>query len=244
MSHESEDVPRTEPEPALPDEPPVAEAAPLADEEDEATLEDAVAPSAPLEATVESVVEAILFASDEPIPVHRLAGIVEVTTKQVNEAVNGLNQEYRAHGHAFQIERIAGGLQMLTLPQYNGYLRKLVRVREDHKLSPAALETLAIVAYKQPAIRADIEAIRGVACGEVLRSLMLKGLVKITGRAEVIGRPMQYGTTSRFLEVFGLNSLKDLPSIEELKRPEAMRPPDPDWEKGSLMRETDLSPPS
>ena len=244
MSHESEDVPRTEPEPALPDEPPVAEAAPLADEEDEATLEDAVAPSAPLEATVESVVEAILFASDEPIPVHRLAGIVEVTTKQVNEAVNGLNQKYRAHGHAFQIERIAGGLQMLTLPQYNGYLRKLVRVREDHKLSPAALETLAIVAYKQPAIRADIEAIRGVACGEVLRSLMLKGLVKITGRAEVIGRPMQYGTTSRFLEVFGLNSLKDLPSIEELKRPEAMRPPDPDWEKGSLMRETDLSPPS
>jgi len=244
MSHESEDVLPSDPEPALPDAPQAAEAGPLADEEDEAAPEDAAVPSPPPEATVESVVEAILFASDEPIPVHRLAGIVEVTTKQVNEAVNGLNQKYRAHGHAFQIERIAGGLQILTLPQYNGYLRKLVRVREDHKLSPAALETLAIVAYKQPAIRADIEAIRGVACGEVLRSLMIKGLVKIVGRAEVIGRPMQYGTTSRFLEVFGLNSLKDLPSIEELKRPEAMRPPDPDWEKGSLMRETDLSPPS
>ena len=99
------------------------------------------------------------------------------------------------------------------------WLKKLVKVRGDSKLSPAALETLAIVAYKQPAIRADIEAIRGVASGEILRSLMHKALVKMTGRAEVIGRPMQYGTTKKFLEVFGLNSLKDLPSIEELKKP-------------------------
>jgi segregation and condensation protein B len=110
---------------------------------------------------------------------------------------------------------------MLTLAPYSHWLRKMLRAREDTKLSAAALETLAIVAYKQPIIRADIEAIRGVAAGEVLRSLMYKGLVKITGRAEVIGRPMLYGTTRKFLEVFGLNALKDLPKSEELKKPPA-----------------------
>ena len=108
---------------------------------------------------------------------------------------------------------------MLTLPHYHHWLRKMIKVRGDSKLTPAALETLAIVAYKQPVIRADIEAIRGVASGEMLRSLMLKGLVKMVGRAEVVGRPMQYGTTRKFLEIFGLNDLKDLPKIEELKKP-------------------------
>ena len=93
-------------------------------------------------------------------------------------------------------------------------------MRSDNKLSPAALETLAIVAYKQPVIRVDIEAIRGVAVGEVIRSLMYKGLIKIVGRAEILGRPMLYGTTKKFLEVFGLNSLKDLPKAEELKKPD------------------------
>ncbi len=108
---------------------------------------------------------------------------------------------------------------MLTLPCYNLWLQKLIRVRGESKLSPASIETLAIIAYKQPAIRADIEAIRGVASGEMIRGLMSKGLVKMVGRADIIGRPMQYGTTKRFLEVFGLDSLKDLPTIEELKRP-------------------------
>ena len=108
---------------------------------------------------------------------------------------------------------------MLTLSPYNNWLKKLLRTRSDTKLSPAALETLAIISYKQPIIRADIEAIRGVAAGEMIRSLMYKGLVKIVGRAEVLGRPMLYGTTKKFLEVFGLNSLKDLPKIEELKEP-------------------------
>jgi segregation and condensation protein B len=100
---------------------------------------------------------------------------------------------------------------------FNPWLSKLVKVREDNKLSPAALETLAIIAYKQPVIRADIEAIRGVACGEMIRNLMYKGLVKIVGRAEILGRPMQYGTTQKFLESFGLNTIKDLPNVEELK---------------------------
>ena len=109
---------------------------------------------------------------------------------------------------------------MMTLSIYNSWLKKLVRVRSDSKLTSAALETLAIISYKQPVIRADIEAVRGVAVGEMIRGLMYKGLVKIVGRAEVLGRPMLYGTTRKFLETFGLNSLKDLPKTEELKQPD------------------------
>ncbi|MHC4337412.1 MAG: SMC-Scp complex subunit ScpB [Planctomycetota bacterium] len=171
------------------------------------------------ELTMESVVEAVLFASDESLTAARLADIVGTSVKQIRQHINNLNDKYQANNSAFRIEQIAGGYQMLTLSDYNAWLKKLLRARSDSKLSPAALETLAIIAYKQPVIRADIEAIRGVQVGEVIRNLMYKGLVKIIGRAEVLGRPMLYGTTRKFLEVFGLNSLKDLPKIEELKKP-------------------------
>jgi segregation and condensation protein B len=174
-----------------------------------------------VETTVESVIEAVLFASDEPLTDARLAGVVELGSgKQVRECIDNLNNKYRSNNSAFRIEKIAGGYQMLTLSVYNSWLQKLLRARTDSKLSQAALETLAIVAYKQPIIRADVEAIRGVASGEIIRSLMFKGLVKIVGRAEVLGRPLLYGTTKKFLEVFGLNTLKDLPKIEELKKPQ------------------------
>jgi segregation and condensation protein B len=171
------------------------------------------------EPTVESVVEAVLFASDEPLKESRLSDIVGAGVSQIRKHVKDLNDKYQANRNAFRIERIAGGFQMLTLSSYNHWLRKLLRVRDAGKLSPAALETLAIIAYKQPIIRADIQAVRGVAAGEVIRGLMYKGLVKIVGRAEVLGRPMLYGTTKKFLETFGLNTLKDLPKIEELKKP-------------------------
>jgi segregation and condensation protein B len=169
--------------------------------------------------TVESVIEAVLFASDEPLTDARLASIVETSTKQVRQHIKNLNDKYQANNNAFRIEQIAGGYQMLTLSPYNHWLKKLFRVRSDNKLSPAAMETLAIIAYKQPVMRADIEAIRGVAVGEVIRSLSYKGLVKIVGRAEVLGRPMLYGTTKKFLAVFGLNTLKDLPKVQELQEP-------------------------
>jgi segregation and condensation protein B len=171
------------------------------------------------EPTEESVVEAVLFASDEPLTPNRLADIVGISVKNVREHINTLNDKYQTNNNAFRIEEIAGGYQLLTLSSYNPWLKKLLRARSDNKLSPASLETLAIIAYKQPVIRADIEAIRGVAVGEIVRSLMYKGMVKIVGRAEVLGRPMLYGTTKKFLEVFGLNTLKDLPKIEELKKP-------------------------
>jgi len=172
------------------------------------------------ELTVESVIEAVLFASDEPLSEARLADIVEVGAKQIRRHIQNLNDKYKANHNAFRIETIAGGHQMLTLGIYNHWLKKLLHVRSEGKLSSAALETLAIIAYKQPVMRADIEAIRGVAAGELIRSLMYKGLVKIVGRAEVLGRPMLYGTTKKFLELFGLNSLKDLPKVEELKKPD------------------------
>lgn len=173
------------------------------------------------ELTVESVIEAVLFASDEPLTAPRLAKIAETGVKQVKEHIKSLNDKYKQNHNAFRIEQIAGGFQMMTLGPFNHWLKKLLRARSDSKLSPAALETLAIIAYKQPVIRADIESIRGVAVGEVIRSLMYKGLVKIVGRAEVLGRPMLYGTTRKFLEAFGLNALKDLPKVEELKKPPA-----------------------
>jgi segregation and condensation protein B len=172
------------------------------------------------ELTMESVTEAVLFASDESLSATRLADIVGTSIKQIRRHIENLNEKYEANNNAFRIEQIAGGYQMLTLSDYNLWLKKLLRVRSDSKLSPAALETLAIIAYKQPVIRADVEAIRGVQVGEIIRNLMYKGLVKIVGRAEVLGRPMLYGTTKKFLETFGLNSLKDLPKIEELKKPD------------------------
>jgi len=170
--------------------------------------------------TAESIVEAILFSTDQPLPATRIGAIVGgLGAKRVREIIEQFNERYRQSGSAFRIEHIAGGYQMMTLPQFSPWLEQLHRVRSESKLSKAALETLAVVAYRQPVTRAQIEAIRGVACGEVLRSLMDKGLIKIVGRAEELGRPMLYGTTRKFLEVFGLSSLDDLPQIEELQPP-------------------------
>lgn len=190
------------------------------DFEDETEEQDTETPE-DFEATLETVIEAVLFAGDEPLSPKRLVDIAEAgSVKEVNACVKALNKTYRDTGRSFRIEKISGGYQMMTLSVFNSWITKLIKVRSDNKLTPAALETLAIVAYKQPIIRADIEAIRGVASGEILRNLMYKGMVKIVGRAEVIGRPMLYGTTKKFLDVFGLNNLKDLPKIEELKAPQ------------------------
>ncbi|MHC4237594.1 MAG: SMC-Scp complex subunit ScpB [Planctomycetota bacterium] len=192
----------------------------IEDNEDDAEEQDTEVPEE-FEATLETVVESVLFASDEPISPKRLVDIAEAgSVKDVNACVKALNKAYRQSGRSFRIEKISGGYQMMTLSVFNSWISKLIKVRSDNKLTPAGLEALAIVAYKQPIIRADVEAIRGVASGEILRNLMYKGMVKIVGRAEVIGRPMLYGTTKKFLDVFGLNTLKDLPKIEELKAPQ------------------------
>ncbi len=163
-------------------------------------------------------VEAALLTIDRPIAPARLAELLSAPdAAAINQAVAALNELYEQTGRSFRVEQVAGGWQLLTLPRFAEVLAAIHRSRQDNRLSPAALETLAIVAYKQPILRAQIESIRGVACGEVLRSLMDRHLVKIVGRAEEIGRPMLYGTTKQFLEVFGLSSIKDLPQVEELK---------------------------
>jgi segregation and condensation protein B len=170
--------------------------------------------------TPEQVIEAILFSCDNPLAANKIASVMDgVSTKQVRQIVEQLNSKYDQTGSAFRIEELAGGYQMMTRPEYAGYLQQLYKVRSEGRLSTAALETLAVVAYKQPVQRAEIEAIRGVACGEMLRSLMEKGLIKIVGRAEELGRPMLYGTTKRFLQVFGLGTLDDLPKVPELQMP-------------------------
>ena len=172
------------------------------------------------EITVESVVEALLFATDSPLPAAKIAQLVGVgDARDVKKHVAFLNERYEQNGNAFRIEAVAKGYQMLTLPAYNGWVSKLLKVRDESKLSPAAMETLTVVAYKQPVLRADVEAIRGVACGELLNKLREMNLVKIVGRAEEPGRPMLYGTTRHFLKVFGLNDLADLPGLEALPAP-------------------------
>ena len=160
--------------------------------------------------------EALLFSTHHPLTVARLAELLEIkTVKPVRTAVRALNRQYDEQARAFRIEQVAGGYQMLTLPQFADVIRKHQQKEADAKLGRAAVETLAVIAYKQPILRVNVEAIRGVACGETIRGLMEKHLVKIAGRAEEPGRPILYGTTKRFLEVFGLNSLKDLPEQED-----------------------------
>ncbi|MGB7157712.1 MAG: SMC-Scp complex subunit ScpB [Tepidisphaeraceae bacterium] len=168
------------------------------------------------------LLEALLFSTHHPLTAGKLAELMDVAaTKPIRAAIKSLNEQYESTGRAFRVEQVAGGYQLLTLPEHGEALKRFHQREIDAKLSKAALETLAIIAYKQPLLRVDIEAIRGVACGETIRNLMEKHLVKIAGRAEEPGRPILYGTTKRFLELFGLNSLKDLPQSEALTRPRA-----------------------
>lgn len=174
------------------------------------------------------IVEALLFASDTPLSAGKLAEMVgDISVRDMRLLIADLNGRYVEAGMSFRIEKIAGGYQMLTRPEFQPWLARLVKHRSNMRLTEPALETLAVVAYKQPVIRADVEAIRGVACGEVLNRLRELGLIRIVGRAEVVGRPILYGTTRKFLDTFGLASLDELPPMEALviKRP---RQPEPD----------------
>jgi segregation and condensation protein B len=159
--------------------------------------------------------EAALFLTDEPLTARKLAGAAALgDAAEARRLVNVLREMYDADAAAYQIEEIAGGYQLLTRPAYRPWLVRAQRVGTDVRLSGAALETLAVVAYRQPITRADVEAIRGVGCGELLTHLMEKGLIKIAGRHTSLGRPVLYGTTRKFLQAFGLGSLKDLPDYQ------------------------------
>jgi segregation and condensation protein B len=136
---------------------------------------------------------------------------------EVRLAVRRLQGLYAQGGSAFQIEELAGGYQLLTRPEFHPWLIRLKQTSQELRLSPAARETLAIVAYRQPIMRADIESIRGVQCGDILRVLMEKGLIRVAGRHHSLGRPVLYGTTRKFLQFFGLKSLEELPAAERFR---------------------------
>ena len=167
-------------------------------------------------------IEAMLVSSDRPIKPSALVDAIAVhidqklNTKQIAEAIDQLNAQYDEHERAFRIEEISGGYRLMTRPQHASIVAAMHRARATTRLSKPALETLSIIAYRQPITRAELESIRGVACGEVVRTLMDRRMVKITGRAEELGRPMLYGTTRQFLDTFGLASTKDLPKPDEL----------------------------
>jgi segregation and condensation protein B len=167
-----------------------------------------------------ALIEAALVAADEPLTPRRLgkvAGIDEPA--EVRRLVRKLQGLYDRDASAFQVQELAGGYQLLTRPEYHSWLTRLKRTGNELRLSPAMRETLAIVAYRQPIMRADIEKVRGVHCGELLRQLMEKGLIRIAGRDTSLGRPVLYGTSRKFLQVYGLKSLKDLPQVEALRPP-------------------------
>lgn len=169
---------------------------------------------------VKRIVEALLFAVPEPISVRKISEIIEGTeAKEIREVIQQLRDEYDSHDRVFQIEEIANGFQLLSRPEYHEWISKIRKKSGESKLSQPAQETLSIIAYKQPIIRAEIEAIRGVQSGQMIRTLIEKGLVKITGRDEVLGRPLLYGTTTKFLDHFGLKSIKDLPKVEDMEMP-------------------------
>lgn len=162
--------------------------------------------------------EAVLFLAREPLPARRLsqfAGLEDGT--EARTLVRRLNQGYDETGRAFRIEELAGGYQLLSRPKFARWLRRLGHVPAETRLSAPAMETLAVVAYRQPVLRANIEAVRGVNCGEILRLLMERDLVRISGRSEELGRPYLYSTTRRFLQIFGLKSLEDLPRAAQMR---------------------------
>lgn len=172
-----------------------------------------------------AMVEAVLFASPVPLAAAELARVDESLDEEaVEREIAALRAEYERGGRAFDIVEIAGGYQLLTRPEYAPVLERFDAVPRSGRLSAPALETLAIVAYRQPVGRAELEEIRGVGVGGVLRTLQERELVEVVGRAETLGRPLLYGTTQRFLEHFGFRSLDDLPRPDELPVVLARRP--------------------
>ena len=162
------------------------------------------------------ILEALLFASPEPLNQSRINSVFEDDPPKLAELVKKLKEKYEKEKHGFEIRKVAGGYQFATCSEYSPWVRRLIQNQSKLKLSAAALESLAIVAYKQPLSRFEIESIRGVDCSGVLKTLLSRQLLKIAGRAEGPGRPLLYGTTREFLKHFGLDRISDLPRLREI----------------------------
>ncbi len=183
---------------------------------------------------LKSLIEAILFVTQKPLSLKELKAILakpggvgdseimnafkKIKEAEISAAIQELKVDYTQQGRSFQIQEVANAFQLMSQPQFAPWLKPLFREYRSSRLSQPALETLAIIAYRQPITRADIESVRGVVVDGVMQTLLERRLVTMTGRAEVSGKPMLYGTTRLFLEYFGLNDINELPAIEELRK--------------------------
>ena len=166
---------------------------------------------------LKNIVESLLFVAEEPLAIEQIKQVLSLPdTKIIRQALNELMADYEGRRGAFSLHEVAGGYQFRSRPDYVPWIRRLLQPKPS-RLSKAALETLAIIAYKQPMIRSDVEHLRGVDCGGVLRMLLERKLIRVLGRKEIPGRPLIYATTKQFLQVFDLKNLKDLPSPTEIE---------------------------
>ena len=166
---------------------------------------------------IKNIIESLLFVADEPLSIDRFKNIIgQAETKEIRQALEELGADYETRQGGFYLNQVAGGYQIRTRSEYMQWIKRLLQPK-PLRLSKAALETLAIIAYKQPVIRSDVEHIRGVDCGGVLRVLLERKFIRVLGRRELPGRPLIYATTKRFLEVFDLKNLKDLPTPKEIE---------------------------
>ena len=166
---------------------------------------------------IKNIIESLLFVADEPLTIDRLKKIIPgAESRELRETLEELTTDYETRQGGFFLKQVAGGYQIRTRPEYMEWIKRLLQPRPQ-RLSKAALETLAIIAYKQPVIRSDVEHIRGVDCGGILRVLLERKFVRVLGRKDIPGRPLIYATTKRFLEVFDLKNLRDLPTPKEIE---------------------------
>lgn len=191
--------------------------------------------------SLQQSVEALVFAADNPVPPHRIVDVVadvngppRPSIDAIEAAVDQLNAEYAATGRAFRIQRWAGGFRMATDPSVDAFVRRLFVQEQETTLSRSLLETLVVVAYRQPATRSEVEFVRGVNSEYALRKLLDLRLIDVNGRADAIGRPLLYGTTARFLEQFGLNTLHDLPTLRDVR--DLLDDPDFEEERAELLQ--------
>lgn len=167
------------------------------------------------EVKLKNIVEVLVFCSPLPLKIEKIKEITAANKNEILQAIEALNTDYKQSGRSFHIRQIAGGYQFYTLPEFTPYIKELLKTKPIILSSPA-LETLAMIAYRQPITRLEIEDLRGVDSTGVIRNLLDKNLIKIAGKKDIIGKPFLYGTTSLFLKHFGLNSISELPKIEEL----------------------------
>lgn len=166
---------------------------------------------------LKAIVETLLFVAETPLSIDKIKLVLEIEDgKAVQNAIASLAEEYESQKRGFFLTEVAGGYQLRTRPEYQHWVKRMKRIRPA-RLSRAAMETLAIVAYKQPVLRSDIEHLRGVDCGGILRTLLEREFIRVLGRKDLPGRPIVYGTTKRFLEFFDLKTLSDLPTLKDLE---------------------------